>query len=131
VWDTVRELATRLAEAKIEYVIIRGLALNAHNYPRQTVDVDVDMCAGDLERFRRDFEGTDYVKDERLPRRFHDVQTGVTINMLVGGEIAGDRRRNQSIRFPRPQVGEFHTDLRTVSLARLMELKLVARRFKD
>ncbi len=131
VWDTVRELEAKLSDAKIEYVIIGGLALNAHNYPRQTVDVDVVMSAGDLERFRREFEGVSYSRDERLPRRFHDVQTGVTVDVLIAGEIAGDSRRNHCIRFPKPQAAEFHADLRTVSLARLIELKLVTWRFKD
>lgn len=131
VWDTVRELDSRLTDASIDYVIIGGLALNAHNYPRQTVDVDVVMSASDLERFRREFEGAHYSRDEQLPRRFHDPRSGVTIDILVTGEIAGDSRRNRSVRFPKPQVAEIHADMRVVPLTSLIELKLVTWRFKD
>ena len=131
VWETLRNLQGRLDEAGIQYVVIGGLALNAFHYPRQTVDVDVVLSKDDLARFRQRFVDEVYLQAEDLARRFVDPGTEVTIDVLVAGELAGDRSRNHSVRFPSPDEGELHGDLRTVSLARLIELKLVTWRFKD
>jgi hypothetical protein len=53
------------------------------------------------------------------------------IDLLIAGQIAGRKSKNPSVRFPDPAEAEIHGDLRTVSLARLIELKLVTWRFKD
>jgi hypothetical protein len=131
VWDALHALEDRLREADIPYVIIGGLALNAYNYPRQTVDVDVVLTPQDFETFRTRFVGSSYTRTPDLPRRFADADSEVTIDVLLAGELAGRRDRNHTVRFPAPTEGEVHGDLRTVSLARLIELKLVTWRFKD
>lgn len=131
VWETLRALETRLERAGIDYVVIGGLALNAYNYPRQTVDVDIVLEAGNLERFRKEFGSKEYCVGTKLPRRFEDVETGVAVDVLVAGQIAGNAAKNKSVRFPSPSEGEIHSDLRTVSLPRLIELKLVTWRYKD
>lgn len=131
VWDTLHALEDRLREADIPYVIIGGLALNAFNYPRQTIDVDVVLTPADFEIFLAQFVGSSYSRSLDLPRRFVDVGSEVTIDVLLAGEVAGRRDRNHTVRFPAPAEAEVHGDLRTVSLARLIELKLVTWRFKD
>ena len=131
VWDTLRELERRLGEAGLDYVVIGGLALNAYNYPRQTIDVDIVLTPADFERFKARFAGSAYRSLPKLPRRFLDPATDVTIDVLIAGQIAGNAKKNSSVRFPDPSEAEVHADLRTVSLARLIELKLVTWRYKD
>jgi hypothetical protein len=131
VWETLRELKQRLHDANIDYVVIGGLALNAYQYPRQTIDVDVVITAQDFGRFMDEFSGTIYRRDPKLPRRFVDSQTEVAIDFLIAGQLAGFTSKNPSVRFPDPKDGILQGDLRTVSLAKLIELKLVTWRFKD
>ena len=131
VWETLRALENRLTEANIDYVIIGGLALNSYNYPRQTVDVDVVLTEEGFKEFRRLHEGSEYVQGSGAPRRFVDSQTEVAVDVLIAGQLAGKRSKNPTIRFPEPAEAEVHEGLRTVSLARLIELKLVTWRFKD
>lgn len=131
VWETLRDLQGRLEGAKIDYVVIGGLALNAYNYPRQTVDVDLVLTDADYRRFRKRFVGSAYTAAEGTPRRFVDPRTEVTIDVLIAGQLAGRKGKNRSVRFPQPGEAEVHGDVPTVSLARLIELKLVTWRFKD
>lgn len=131
VWETLRDLEERLHAANIPYVIIGGLALNAHNYPRQTIDVDVVLRRPDHERFLREHFGTAYVKGSGPARRLVDARHEVDVDILIAGEIAGNRSKNSVVRFPDPDEAVVESDLRTVSLARLIELKLVTWRYKD
>ena len=131
VWEKLRELEARLKEADIDYVVIGGLALNAHNYARQTVDVDIVLTRADYDKFKQRYAGAGYVQSERPARRFIDPNSEVAIDVLIAGELAGRRSKNSSVRFPDPAEAEMHGDLRTVSLARLIELKLVTWRYKD
>jgi hypothetical protein len=131
VWDTLHALEHDLQEASIDYAVIGGMALNAHNYPRQTVDVDLVLRPVDFEKFKERFEGTRYIRRPDSPRRFVDPRTEVSIDVLVAGELAGNKKKNRTVRFPDPSEAEVHRNIRTVSLARLIELKLVTWRFKD
>ena len=125
VWETLRDLENRLQEANIDYVVIGGLALSSHNYPRQTVDVDVVLTPRGYEKFKQLYADSTYSAVAGAPRRFADPNSEVTIYILLAGELAGRRSRNSSVRFPDPSEAETHGDLRTVSLPRLIELKLV------
>ena len=131
VWDTLRRLVEQLDAAGIDYVVIGGLALNAHNYPRQTIDVDLVMTDDGFEEFRRGLGASRYRQAEGRRHRFVDPETEVNIDVLLAGRIAGRRSKNSTVRFPDPSQAEPHGDLRTVSLAKLIELKLVTWRHKD
>ena len=131
VWETLRDLEARLKDASIDYVVIGGLALNAYNYPRQTVDVDIVVTEDDYRSFKKRFVGTIYTSEAGPPRRFLDTRTEVSVDLLIAGQLAGRTSKNSSVRFPHPSEAEMHGDLRTVSLARLIELKLVTWRYKD
>ena len=131
VWETLRDLEQRLREASIDYVVIGGLALNAYDYPRQTVDVDIVLTASGLAKLKEQYEGSAYMAVKDTPRRFIDPKSEVTIDVLIAGERAGKLSRNPSVTFPEPSEAEVHAGLRTVSLARLIELKLVTWRYKD
>ncbi|MCB9865300.1 MAG: hypothetical protein H6816_01480 [Phycisphaerales bacterium] len=131
VWETLRGLEARLDLANIQYVIIGGLALNAYRYARQTIDVDVVVTSEGFDVFRRSLAGEDYVPATGAPRRFRDARTDVTVDFLIAGELAGHRGKNRKIQFPDPGDAQLQMDLRTVTLPRLIELKLVTWRYKD
>ncbi len=57
--------------------------------------------------------------------------TNVTIDLLVSDELAGRTSRNKLIRFPDPPEAVGIEGLRTRTLPRLVELKLVTWRYKD
>ena len=58
-------------------------------------------------------------------------ETRTTVDIPISGELAGRRDKNHDIRFPDPGEAEFHNAAPTVSLARLIELKLVTWRLRD
>lgn len=129
--ETYRRLRTNLEQAGIEYVVIGALALAAHHFRRATEDVDLCLSKEDLDRFREKFLGTVYQSVEGFSRRFIDPQTKVTFDLLISGSLAGRTNRNKVIRFPDPSESAEIEGLRTVTLPRLIELKLVTWRFKD
>lgn len=113
VWDTLHALEGDLAATGIDYVVIGGLDLNAHNYPRQTVDVDIVMRASDFEKFRARFAATRYLAGTGSPQRFVNAQTEVVADVLVTGELASNTKKNRSVCFPDPSEAEVYADLRT------------------
>lgn len=130
VWETLHALQARLDDAGVDYVLIGGLALNAYNYPRQTVDVDVVLSEDGFKRFTVELARS-YRRAPRPPRRFLDKQTDVAVDILIAGQLAGRTEKNPSVRFPDPKDAVLQADLRTVPLAKLIELKLVTWRYKD
>lgn len=131
VHDTLDALCKRLQDAGIDYVIIGAFALGCHGYERATSDVDLCLRPQDLDRFRAEFAGKHYEAVRGRSRRFRDPDTQVTVDLRVSGEFAGRVARNKQIRFPDPDESVTVKGLRTVSLERLIELKLVTWRFRD
>lgn len=131
--DTLRRLVQRLREAGIPHVFLGATAVNAHGHERTTKDVDVAMELADLDRFRRELVGDDkpYRPVAGRSRRFLDPESNVMFDVLVAGEIAGRADKQSEVRFPAPAEAEIIQDLPVVSLARLIELKLVTWRLKD
>jgi hypothetical protein len=129
--ETLRRLQKQLTDAGIPHIFIGATALNAYHYERMTRDVDLCLRPEDLERFRREFVGQAYQLVEGRPRRFFDPTTCVTLDVLVAGEIAGNRHKQQTIRFPDPAEARVVEHVPVPSLERLIELKLVTWRYKD
>ncbi|TWT41154.1 hypothetical protein RAS1_38480 [Phycisphaerae bacterium RAS1] len=129
--ETFRRLRERLSAAGIPHIFMGATAVNVHGYRRSTEDIDVCMTRASLERFRSEFVGRVYQQVEGRTRRFHDPDTQVTIDILVAGEIAGDSRRQQRIRFPDSSEAELVQGTPVPTLVRLIELKLVTWRYKD
>lgn len=129
--ETFRRLRKLLADAKIAHIFVGAIAGYAHGYRRTTEDIDLCMRREDLERFRREFVGTEFESVEGHPRRFHDPTTQVTFDILVAGEIAGNARRQREVKFPDPSEAELIDGIPFVSLPRLMEMKLVTWRYRD
>lgn len=131
VYETLERLRSNLEQAGIDYVVIGAFALGSHNFQRATMDVDVCLRAEDLERFRATQVGQQYQAVEGRSRRFLDPETQVCVEILVSGALAGHTGKNKIVRFPDPSEATEIAGLRTVSLERLIGLKLVTWRFKD
>jgi hypothetical protein len=129
--ETYRRLRDILAREGIPYIVIGAMSVNAHGFVRATQDIDVCMRADDLRRFKDNCVGKEFLPVAGRTRRFMDAETRTTVDILISGQIAGRRDRNRDIRFPDPDEVEIHNTVPTVSLARLIELKLVTWRFKD
>lgn len=129
--ETLQRLAETLRAAGIPHIFVGATAVYAHGYERTTRDVDVCMRREDLEKFRREMVGREYQAVPDRSRRFVDKATGVTVDILVAGDIAGNARKQRDVRFPDPDEAVEIDNLPLVSLARLIELKLVTWRLKD
>jgi hypothetical protein len=131
VHKSLRRLANRLERARITYAVVGGLAVTAHNYRRTTADVDLLLTPEGLAEFRKRFVSKNYRLVEGRSRRFTDRASGVQVDFLVTGMFPGSGRPG-SIASPDPaEVGELMGKVRVVNLAKLVELKLAARRYQD
>jgi hypothetical protein len=120
-------LASRLREEEIDYAIVGAMALNAHGYRRETVDVDVLTTDAGLTRIHEVLVGRGYVP--RFPgarKKLRDVETGVDIDFITAGDYPGDGKP-KPVRFPEPAlVSEDFADVRVIRLDKLIELKLAS-----
>jgi hypothetical protein len=129
--ETLVRLRQRLDAAQLPHILMGAMALQFHGFQRTTNDVDICMRSEDLDRFRKQFVGREYEPVPRRSRRFVDPISQVTIDILVAGEVAGDQRRQEAVKFPDPAEAEIIDGIPVPSLARIIELKLVTWRFKD
>lgn len=128
--DTLRRLLGLLETESIEYLVIGELALAAHGSCRSAPELEICMRDEDLARFRERLAGTAYESVEGRKRRFRDAQTQIGFAIRVSGDPAGHRVRNREVRFPDPAETIEVQGLRTVSLERLIALRLVTWRFR-
>lgn len=129
--DTLHRLQAALEEHDIRYVVIGATAMGVHQFRRATEDVNLCMRAADLEKFRQQLVGKRYQSVEGRPRRFYDPETQVTFDILVADKLAGRTDKNKTVRFPDPDEAIILHGLPTVTLDRLIALKLVTWRHKD
>jgi Uncharacterised nucleotidyltransferase len=127
VHDTLRCLVKRLAEERIDYAIIGGMALALHGFVRPTQDVDLLMTREGLKRFADSLVGRGYVAAFPGARKhFRDATTGVRVEIITAGEYPGDGHP-KAIAFPDPtKVAVDLEDYSVVSLECLIELKLAS-----
>ena len=124
---TIRRVKQDLERAGIDYSVIGALALNQHGYRRFTEDIDLLMTEEGLERFRKLLVGLGYRPAfEGATKKFRTTDENVTIEIITTGEYPGDGR---------PKPVQFHDpkddsvlieDIKTVSLEKLIELKLAS-----
>jgi hypothetical protein len=129
--ETLLRLEAVLNGAGIPHIFIGAAALKVYGLRRTTEDVDMCMEPADLERFGREFVGSVYQPVQGRSRRFFDPATQTTIGVLVAGEVAGRREKQQSVRFPSPSEKHMIDELPVPNLERLIELKLVTWRHQD
>ncbi|MFN0135276.1 MAG: hypothetical protein ACKVS9_04070 [Phycisphaerae bacterium] len=128
--DMFRRLKAHLERLDIPH-IFGATALGMHSYIRATEDVDACMRASDLATFRTELVGGVYRPVEGRSRRFRDPIADRTFDTLIAGEIAGNSRKQQSVKFPDPSEAEIRCGIPVPGLMRLIELKLVTWRYKD
>jgi len=136
VHDALHRIAAKLEEIKIPYAVVGGMALVAHGYDRNTVDVNVLVNAEGLQAVHRDLEGSGYVPPFKGSKQLRDVETSVRIEFLVSGQYPGDGKP-KPVAFPNPADVAVTVDgVRYIGLTTLVELKLAsgmtnAARLKD
>ena len=127
VHETLKSLAADLNDARIDYAILGGMALNAHGYARETVDVDVLVRPEGLASFCERFVGRGYVVGFPGARRtFQNPQTKTKIEFITTGEFPGDGKP-KPVAFPDPAAVSIEiAGARYVNLPTLVELKLAS-----
>ena len=131
--ETARTAVAMLADHEIPHLIVGGLAVQEHGYPRVTIDVDIvvpDVLKA-VEFLTASLTGPFY----RVPEvhdRVEDRRNGVMIDLLPAGRVL---RRGCKVPFPQP--GKVTEQLQIVTLEDLISLKLdswagsPSRRLKD
>lgn len=127
VHKTLREIARRLSEDKIDYAIIGGMALALHGFIRPTEDVDLLMTPEGLDKFHRELVGRGYVPLFPGARKhFRDAETGIKVEVITTGEYPGDGKP-KPVAFPDPKnVSVDLAGYSVVSIESLIELKLAS-----
>ena len=109
-----------LADHDIPHLIVGGIAVQEHGYPRVTIDVDIvvpDVLEA-VEWLTASLTGPFY----RVPEvhgRVEDHRNGVCIDLLPAGKVL-----KRGCKVPFPQPGKVEEALQIVNLEDLISLKL-------
>lgn len=118
--QTARTAAAVLAEHDIPHLIVGGLAVQEHGYPRLTLDVDIvvpDVLEA-REWLTADLSGP-FVPVSGCHDRVTDTRTGVKIDLLPAGRVL---RHGCQVPFPQPSSVSEQPQI--VGVAELVSLKL-------
>ncbi len=131
--ETARTVAAALAEHDIPHLVVGGLAVQEHGYPRVTIDVDIvvpDVLEA-VEFLTASLTGPFY-RVHGVDDRVEDRRNGVMIDLLPAGKVL-----QRGCKVPFPQPGKVAEQIQIVTLEELVSLKLdswagsPARRLKD
>lgn len=127
VYETLRALVNDFESIGVDYALVGAMALNAHGYRRETVDLDILVRRDGLERFCEELVGRGYRPAfEGAKKSFRSTHTGVSVEFLTTGEYPGDGRPKPVV-FPDPADVAVEMDgIRVVSLPTLVNLKLAS-----
>ena len=118
--ESARAAVATLAEHDIPHLIVGGLAVQEHGYPRVTIDVDIvvpDVLEA-VEFLTASLTGPFY----RVPNvddRVEDRRNGVQIDLLPAGKVL-----KRGCKVPFPQPGKVAEQFQIVTLEELIALKL-------
>ena len=127
----MQRLVRRLNKAGIHYVIVGGMAVNAHGHERMTKDVDVLLTREGFQQFQRLLVPKFYEHRGGLPRRFIEKKSRRGVDVLVTGLFPGSGRPGP-IAYPDPaKVRQPIKRINYLDLQTLIQLKLAARRHQD
>ena len=118
--QTARAAVAVLAHFDIPHLIVGGLAVQEHGYPRLTLDVDIvvpDILEA-VEFLTADLSGP-FFRIAGCEDRVEDRRTGVKIDLLPGGKVL---KRGCKVPFPEPVAASDTPQF--VSLEELISLKL-------
>jgi hypothetical protein len=118
--QTARDAVARLAHFEIPHLIVGGIAVQEHGYPRVTIDVDIIVpnVLEAVEFLTSDLSGP----FARVPNRqdgVEDRRNGVIVDFLPAGHVL---RTGNKVPFPQPT--EATENLQLVTLEELISLKL-------
>src|SRR5688500_916913 len=123
VQKTLHNLDKRLSQEHIDYAVIRGMALALHGFVRPTLDADILLTKGGLERLREVLVWRGYAPPfAGAPKHYRDVVTGVKLEVIPTGEYPGDGQPKPVV-FPEPgKVVEDKSEYPLVKLETLIQL---------
>ncbi len=118
--ESARAAVAVLAERDIPHLIVGGLAVQEHGYPRVTINVDIVVpdVLDAVEFLTASLTGPFY-RVHGVDDRVVDRRNGVMIDLLPAGKVL---RRGCKVPFPQP--GKVTEELQIVKLEELISLKL-------
>lgn len=131
--ESARAAVSMLAAHNIPHLIVGGLAVQEHGYPRVTIDVDIvvpDVLEA-VEYLTASVTGPFY-RVTGIQDRVEDRHNGVEIDLLPAGKVV-----KRGCKIPLPQPSTVAEQFQIVSLEQLLSLKLDSwnnspnRRLKD
>jgi hypothetical protein len=124
---TLSRLVQDLEANGIQYCVIGAIALNQHGYHRFTEDIDILLTSEGLRDFQDRLVGHGYRPAfQGATRKFRETSRNVPIEVIVEGEYPGDGKP-KPVRFQSPsEHAELIDGVRTISLPKLLELKLAS-----
>ena len=120
VLQTARAAVSKLADFDIPHLVVGGIAVQEHGYPRVTIDVDLvvpDVLEA-VEFLTADLSGP-FFRVPDCDDRVEDRRTGVKIDLLLAGQVL---KTGCKIAFPEPTKAS--DTLQIVTLEQLVSLKL-------
>ena len=117
---SARDAVAVLAEHGIPHLIVGGLAVQEHGYPRLTIDVDIvvpDVLEA-VEFLTASVTGP-FFRVPKVEDRVEDRRNGVKIDLLPAGRVL-----QRGCKIPFPQPGKVTEQLQIVKLEELISLKL-------
>src|ERR1044072_5680668 len=133
VFDSARSAVEVLADHDIPHLIVGGLAVQEHGYPRVTIDVDIVVpdALEALGWLTASLTGP-FLRLPKIHDRVEDQRNGVCIDLLPAGRVL---KTGCKVSFPKPtRVAE---ELQIVSQEEVISMKLDSwsgspnRRLKD
>src|ERR1039458_6323951 len=119
--ETARLAAGRLADHLIPHLVVGGLAVQEHGFPRMTIDVDlvVPDVLDALEILTAEVTGPLFRLPGGIEDRIKDRRTETMIDLLQAGKVL---KHGCQVPFPMPTVAS--DLLQIVGLEKLISLKL-------
>src|ERR1700704_324750 len=118
--QTARAAVAVLADHDIPHLIVGGIAVQEHGYPRVTIDVDIvvpDVLEA-VEFITANLTGP-FARVSGCEDRVDDRRNGVKVDLLPAGKVL---RRGCKVPFPQPT--KTTEQLQIVTLEELISLKL-------
>ena len=118
--ESARAAVALLAEHDIPHLIVGGLAVQEHGYPRVTIDVDIvvpDVLEA-VEFLTASLTGP-FFRVPGVDDRVEDRRNGVLIDLLPAGKVL---KRGCKVPFPQPTV--VTEQFQIIPLTELISLKL-------
>jgi hypothetical protein len=118
--QTAQAAVTALADHDIPHLIVGGIAVQEHGYPRVTIDVDIvvpDVLEA-VEFLTADLSGP-FARVAGCEDRVEDRRNGVFVDLLPAGKVV---KRGCKVPFPHPT--KTTEKLQIVELEDLISLKL-------